>query len=74
MYFTGDTEDTGALLNAKKLDVAFISPWLSRKLLKDGTGVDAKKIVIYHHAEGEEVPVPKNGVVPKQGETYRIAV
>ena len=72
MYFTGDTEDTGALLNAKKLDVAFISPWLSRKLLKDGANVDAKKIVIYHHTEGEQVPVPTNAVVPKQGETYRL--
>lgn len=70
MYFTGDTEDTKALLAAKNLDVAFISPWLSRKLLKDGTGVDAKKIMIYHHAVGEEVPIPKNAVIPKQGETF----
>jgi L-ascorbate metabolism protein UlaG (beta-lactamase superfamily) len=72
MYFTGDTEDTAALLSAKNLDVAFISPWLSRKLLKDGTGVDAKKIVIYHHMDGEEFPVPKNAVVPKQGDTFTI--
>lgn len=73
MYFTGDTEDTKALLAVKNLDVAFISPWLSRKLLKDGTGVDAKKIVIYHHMEGEEFPVPKNGIVPKQGEVFRVS-
>jgi hypothetical protein len=40
-------------------------------LLKEGTGVDATKIMIYHHAVGEDVSVPKNGVVPKQGETFR---
>jgi L-ascorbate metabolism protein UlaG (beta-lactamase superfamily) len=72
MYFTGDTEETQALLNAKNLDVAFISPWLIRKLMKDGTGVDAKRIVAYHHTEGEQFPIPKNGLVPKQGDTFRI--
>jgi L-ascorbate metabolism protein UlaG (beta-lactamase superfamily) len=71
MYFTGDTEGTKELLAAKNLDVAFISPWLSRKLLKEGTGVDATKIMIYHHAVGEEFPIPKNAVIPKQGETFR---
>jgi L-ascorbate metabolism protein UlaG (beta-lactamase superfamily) len=72
MYFTGDTEDPKFLLAAKNLDVAFVSPWLIRQLMKDGIGVDAKKTVIYHHTEDEKVPVPKNGIVPKQGETFSV--
>ena len=72
MYFSGDTEEIKTLLAMKNLDVAFISPWLARSLSTNKQTVDAKKIVIYHHADGEKVVAPKNGIVPKQGETFQI--
>ncbi|MCI0615600.1 MBL fold metallo-hydrolase [bacterium] len=72
MYFTGDTEELKTLLAMKNLDVAFISPWLARSLSTNKQTVDAKKVVIYHHADGEKVVPPKNGIVPKQGEIFQI--
>jgi hypothetical protein len=72
MYFTGDTEEIKTLLAMKNLDVAFISPWLARSLLTNKQTVDAKKIVIYHHEDGEKVVAPSNGIVPKQGEIFQI--
>lgn len=72
MYFTGDTEELKTLLSMKNLDVAFISPWLARSLSTNKQTVDAKKIVIYHHVDDEKVDSPKNGIVPKQSETFQI--
>ena len=72
MYFTGDTEELKTLLAMKNLDVAFISPWLARSLSTNKQTVDAKKVVIYHHEDGEKVVAPKHGIVPKQGEIFQI--
>jgi L-ascorbate metabolism protein UlaG (beta-lactamase superfamily) len=72
MYFTGDTEELKTLLEMKNLDVAFISPWLARSVSKNKQNVDAKKIVIYHHEDGEKVDPPVNGIVPKQGQIFEI--
>ncbi len=73
LYFTGDTESLEALLAAKNLDVAFISPWVYRSAVRRGAVLDAKRIVVYHHSTGEQVPECRDGCeVPKQGETLRI--
>lgn len=74
MYFTGDTEELKTLLAMKNLDVAFLSPWLARSLSTQKQTVDAKKIVIYHHQNGEKVEAPKGGIVPKQGEIFTIPI
>jgi L-ascorbate metabolism protein UlaG (beta-lactamase superfamily) len=70
MYFAGDTEETKTLLTMENLDVAFVSPWLAKTLLKNKQSVNAKKIVIYHHEDQEKVAAPINGIVPKQGEIF----
>jgi L-ascorbate metabolism protein UlaG (beta-lactamase superfamily) len=72
MYFTGDTEELKTLLAMKDLDVAFISPWLAQSLLKEKQNLDAKKIIIYHHADGEKITAPTNSIVPKQGQIFEI--
>jgi hypothetical protein len=73
LYFTGDTDDTAALLEAKNLDVAFVSPWLFRAVQKSGRRIDARRIVIYHHTADETVPgCTGTCSVPKQGETLRL--
>ena len=72
LYFTGDTEDTGALLAAKDLDVAFVSPWLLRAVQAAGRRIDARTVVVYHHQDGEKVPAFQDRVVPAQGEVLRL--
>ena len=72
LYFTGDTESTQALLAAKDLDVAFVSPWLYRAVLLAGQRIDAKQIVIYHHEAGEQIPGCGRGCsVPRQGDVLK---
>ena len=73
MYFSGDTEATDSLMASKNLDVAFISPWIFRAVVKAGLTPDAKRIVIYHHAASERVPeCPARCTLPKQGDTILI--
>jgi L-ascorbate metabolism protein UlaG (beta-lactamase superfamily) len=75
LYFTGDTDDAEALLNAKNLDVAFVSPWLFERARKNGRPIDARRIVIYHQ-ELDQTAVPGcSGTcsVPKQGDVLRLS-
>jgi L-ascorbate metabolism protein UlaG (beta-lactamase superfamily) len=73
LYFSGDTEETRSVVSAKNLDAAFVSPWLYGYLLKQSARIDAKRVVIYHHEAGQQVPGCAGGcVVPKQGETISI--
>ena len=68
LYFSGDTESPDSLRAAKDLDVAFLSPWLYRAVIRDGRSVNATRIVIYHHEAGEQVPECRERcTVPKQG-------
>lgn len=69
-YFSGDTESIDHLVELKNLDVAFISPWLYQSALKRGQAIHAKRIVIYHHRQGQQVPnCTGRCSVPRQGET-----
>jgi len=72
MFFTGDTEETTTLLSMKKLDVAFISPWLLNSLKARNARIDAKKVFVYHHTEKEAIVDYQNRIVPNQGDTFRI--
>jgi L-ascorbate metabolism protein UlaG (beta-lactamase superfamily) len=73
LYFIGDTESTDTLLATRNLDVAFLSPWVYRSLVKRGLSPDARRIVIYHHQAGEQVPECRDRCsVPKQGDVIRI--
>ena len=72
LYFSGDTESLDSLLAARNLDVAFISPWLYRSVLRAGKRIDAKQIVIYHQQAGERIPECGEGCsVPRQGDVLR---
>jgi len=68
LYFTGDTEDADALLAARNLDVAFVSPWLLRTVEKLGRSVDARRVVVYHHRAGETFPAVAGRLVPMPGD------
>jgi L-ascorbate metabolism protein UlaG (beta-lactamase superfamily) len=72
LFFSGDTEDPSALLQAKNLDVAFISPWLLRTMENSAKTIPSKKVVIYHHDDEEEVPAYQDRLVPKQGDTFAL--
>jgi L-ascorbate metabolism protein UlaG (beta-lactamase superfamily) len=72
LYFSGDTESPGHLIALRDLDVAFVSPWLYRAVLKSGARAAAQRVVIYHHQAGEAVPECQAGCyVPRQGESLR---
>jgi L-ascorbate metabolism protein UlaG (beta-lactamase superfamily) len=75
LYFTGDTEDTAALVDAKNLDVAFVSPWLFQRVLKSGQRLDARRVVIYHQEAGQTSVEGCSGTcsVPRQGEIVRLS-
>lgn len=73
MYFSGDTESSASLRAAKNLDVAFISPWIYRAVVRNNHVVDAKRIVIYHHESGESIPECRDRCsMPRQGDTIVI--
>lgn len=55
LYFSGDTESPDSLLAARELDVAFVSPWQYQAATRRGPNLDAKHVVIYHHAAGQHV-------------------
>lgn len=72
LYFTGDTESTEALLAARNLDVAFVSPWLYRAVVRAGQRIDARQVVIYHQEQGQQVPECGTGCsVPRQGDVLK---
>jgi L-ascorbate metabolism protein UlaG (beta-lactamase superfamily) len=72
-YFPGDTEDPKTLIAQRRLDIAFVTPWLWRKVQSTGARIDAKQIVIYHHEAGETVAgCTGTCKVPAQGERWTI--
>jgi L-ascorbate metabolism protein UlaG (beta-lactamase superfamily) len=73
LYFSGDTEDIAHVVALRNLDVAFVSPWLFRAVIRGGRKIDARRIVIYHHQAGEAVPECQSEcAIPKQGDTLKI--
>ncbi len=72
LFFSGDTEDPTALLAARDLDVAFVSPWLLARARNAGGRIDARRVVVYHQQDGEDVPEGFGRVLLKQGETLSL--
>jgi len=72
MYFTGDTEDPTALLAQRNLDLAFVTPWLLETVATAGATIDAGRIIVHHHATGEDRPGTRAGELPAQGGTFRV--
>jgi L-ascorbate metabolism protein UlaG (beta-lactamase superfamily) len=68
LYFVGDTEDAGALLDMRGLDYAFVTPWLWDTVRRGGKRVDARRIVIYHHTAGQPIPDCAECWIPRQGD------
>ncbi len=68
LYFTGDTDDLEPLLSERDLDVAFVSPWLLRAAQNRAARIPARRIVVYHHRDGEAVAEHQGREVPAQGQ------
>lgn len=68
LWFTGDTEEIDALVAAKNLDAAFVSPWLLDRVRSEGLRIDARKVIVYHHRQGQQVEEFQGRVVPAQGQ------
>ena len=69
--FTGDTDDPEALLAARGLDVAFVSPWLLAAVGSQGRRIDARQVAVYHYKAGEAVPEIQGRLVPRPGDVLR---
>lgn len=73
LYFFGDTEEPDEFLAlGKKVDVAFITPWVLRSLLAEGTDIPADRIVIYHQRVGESLPQCDKCRALAQGESLTL--
>lgn len=80
IYFTGDTESYAEIIKQSTFDILFITPWLLKKLVKDGHKLNAKKVVIYHHVpndkdiERQEVKsyCSCTLIIPKQNASYSL--
>lgn len=72
LFFSGDTEDPTALLAARDLDVAFVSSWLLDRARNAGGRIDARRVVVYHQQDGEDVPEGFGRILLKQGETIQL--
>lgn len=72
IYIPGDTEIVGPILAAKDLDLAFVTPWLLDSLREQGAEIDAKRVVVYHHRQGQTIEPWQDCVVPEQGDTFEI--
>ena len=76
LYFFGDVEDPITFLTATaelgEFDVVFMTPWVLRPLLADGTDIPAKLIVIYHQQVGEALPQCGKCRALAQGESFTL--
>lgn len=72
IYIAGDAELFEQLLQARDLDVVFLTPYLLDKIRKAEATIDAKKVVVYHYRESEEIVDYQNRVVPAQGDVFTI--
>jgi len=72
LFFTGDTGDTAALLAARDLDAAFVSPWLLRAVQAVGKRIEARTVIVYPHRDGESVPPFQDRIVPRQGQALAL--
>jgi L-ascorbate metabolism protein UlaG (beta-lactamase superfamily) len=68
LFFSGDTADPAALLAARGLDLAFVSPWLLAAVESNGQKIDAARVVVYHHRASEAVPEIQGRLLPRQGD------
>ncbi len=67
-YFTGDTEDTAALVAAADLDVAFVTPWLWCTVLRSEQSVSATRVVMHHQFPAGRSEICGSPVVLEQGQ------
>ncbi|MCH8863091.1 MAG: MBL fold metallo-hydrolase [Proteobacteria bacterium] len=76
LYFFGDTETPKMFLDIATglgdFDVVFMTPWVLRPLLADGTDIPAKLIVIYHQQVGEALPQCGKCRALVQGESFTL--
>lgn len=69
IYLPGDTESASSLVEAKNLDVAFVTPWMLRAAERAGAKIDARRVIVVHHEAGETVAPYHGSTVPRPGDT-----
>lgn len=72
IYLPGDTEETNSLIEARSLDVAFVTPWMLRTAERQGARIDARRVIVVHHEAGETVRPYQGSMVPSQGQVFAL--
>lgn len=72
MFFSGDAENPGQILEIRDLDVMFLSTWLLKQVAALRAYVDTRKLVTYHHYPTEDVEFYQERVLPEQGDIFDI--
>ena len=52
---SGDTEEPLSLLAARRLDVAFVTPWMLAAVARQEAKIDARRVIVVHHEAAETV-------------------
>ena len=72
LFFTGDTTDYDAVLRVDGIDVLFVTPWVARRILKQGLQIPGKKKVIYHHRGKGIMPGCGECLWPERGDGFQL--
>lgn len=72
IYLPGDTEEAKSLIQAKNLDVAFVTPWMLQAAARAGAKIDARRVIVVHHEAGQKVAPYQGSTVPRQGEVVAL--
>ena len=72
IYLPGDTEEAASLIEARNLDVAFVTPWMLRAAERQGARIDARRVIVVHHEAGEHVRPYQGSIVPRQGDVLML--
>ena len=72
IYVPGDTEEAASLIEARNLDVAFVTPWMLREAERQAARIDARRVIVVHHEGGQTVRPYQGSVVPRQGDVLTL--
>lgn len=73
LFLLGDTGTADALFQLdREVDIAFLTPWVLRPLLRDKKTIPARQIIVYHHTAIEDTPTCDKCLTPYQGQVIEV--
>lgn len=73
IFISGDAESAKTISEIKNIDLVFAPSWLIKDAFVKELGIDAKKIILYHHRADEKINNKSDKVVvPFQGQKFEL--